>query len=146
MTGFALSRGDASLPLSPEASPCDCQPHQGVYCSEGESLVRLYVQAVQLNDRYGDRLPLNVAVFALSVHWGLDRPATLLALLNKPWFDGQEDGSAPMSSDEPALNPARQRVDRTPAGEVADVRPEFAGGATAPCVDTSSRHPLRRIP
>ncbi len=90
MTGFAIppvSQEDADLPvdLASEASPCDCQPHQGVYCPEGDGLIRLYDRAVRLSHQYGDRRPLNIAVFTLSVHWGLDRPATLLALLNKPW-------------------------------------------------------------
>ena len=84
MTSFASSREDVDR-QSPDASSCECQPDRGVYCSEGEGLVRLYVRAVRLNHQYGDRLSVNIAVFTLSVHWGLDRPATLLALLNKPW-------------------------------------------------------------
>ena len=91
MTGFAPSvQGDVNLlsnQITSEASPCDCHPHTGVYCPEGEGLVRLYVETVRINDHHGDRLPLNIAVFTLSVHWGLDRAATLLALLNKPWVD-----------------------------------------------------------
>ena len=96
MTGFAPShsvREDIKTPPNAGstigdpllASSCDCQPQTGVYCPEGEGLVRLYDRAVRLNHQYGDRLPLNIAVVTLSVHWGLDRPSTLLALLNKPW-------------------------------------------------------------
>ena len=90
MTGFAPSvQGDVNLlsnQITSEASPCDCHPAHGDYCSLGEGLVRSYVEAVCLNDQYGDRLPFNIAVFTLSVHWGLDRAATLLALLNNSWF------------------------------------------------------------
>lgn len=96
MTGFAPShnvREDAKTPPNAAlttgdpllASSCDCRPRIGVYCPEGEGLVRLYDRAVRLNHQYGYRQPLNIAVFTLSVHWSLDRPSTLLALLNKPW-------------------------------------------------------------
>ena len=94
MTGFAPPRGDTDLPTrsSDTVSPCGCHPSHADYCSLGEGLVRSYVETVRLNDHYGDRLPLNIAVFALSVHWGFDRAATLVALLSKPWF-----GRAPAS-------------------------------------------------
>jgi hypothetical protein len=92
MTGFTPSpdsQGDIDLLwyrlLLSEASSCDCRPHQGVYCPEGDGLIRLYDRAIRLNHQYGDRLSVNISVFTLSVHWGLDRPSTLLALLNKPW-------------------------------------------------------------
>ena len=96
MTGFAPShsvREDAKTPPNADstigdpllASSCDCRPHRGVYCPEGEGLIRLYDRAVRLNHQYRDRQSLNIAIVTLSVHWGLDRPATLLALLNKPW-------------------------------------------------------------
>ena len=88
MTGFAPPRGDTDLPTrSSEVSPCGCHPARGVYCSLAEGLVRAYVDTVDLNDHYGDRLPLNIAVFTLSIHWGFDRAATLIALLSKLWFD-----------------------------------------------------------
>ena len=87
MTGFAPPRGDIGLPPPiASVSPCGCHPVYGEYCSLGEGLVGSYVEAVWLNDQYGDRLPFNIAVFTLSVHWGLDRAATLLALLNKSWL------------------------------------------------------------
>ena len=125
MTGFASVQGDADLPNdTSRVSPCDC--HQGVYCPTGYELVRSYARAAHLNDRYGDRLPLNIAVFALSVHWGLDRPDTLLALLNRPWFDGREDGSVPAGV------------------EVADVRPDFVGDDAS--LPSFGGRPLRRIP
>ena len=94
--GFPV-QGDADLlvddPAS-TASPCDCRPHQGVYCPEGDGLVRLYDRAVRLNHQYDDRRPLNIAIFTLSVHWGLDRPATLLALLNKPLELASQSGGS----------------------------------------------------
>ncbi len=100
MTGVAPSHSvqeDAKTPphaASPIGDPqlafsCDCRPHTGVYCPEGDGLIRLYDRAGRLDHQYGDRLPVNIAVFTLSVHWGLDRPATLLALLNKPWEVGR---------------------------------------------------------
>ena len=85
MTGFAPPRGDTDLPTrSSEVSPCGC--HRGAYCLEGETLARLYVSALGVDDQFGDRLPLNIAVFHLSIHWGLNRLSTLLALLNKHCF------------------------------------------------------------
>ena len=122
MTGFALPRGDIIIPTrsSDTVSPCGCHPARGVYCSLGEGWVRTYVDTVRLNDHYGDRLPLNIAVFTLSVHWGLDRAATLIALLNKPCFD------------------------RASAWGSVDVRSDFAGGVDSS--DRAVRHPLRRIP
>ena len=98
MTGFApshsvredvdrLAGSQTAHDESEASSPatCACRPQTGVYCPEGEGLIRLYDRAVRLNHQYGDRLPLNIAILTLSVHWGLDRPSTLLALLNKPW-------------------------------------------------------------
>ena len=86
MTGFALPRGDIDLPTtsSDTVSPCGC--HRGDYCPEGETLARLYVSALGVDDQFGDRIPLNIAVFHLSIHWGLNRLSTLLALMKQPWL------------------------------------------------------------
>ncbi len=87
VTGFTPSHSVQEDTASRVAvSSCDCRPHLGVYCPEGETLVRLYDQAVRPSVcQYDDRLSLNIAIRTLSVHWGLDRPSTLLALLNKAW-------------------------------------------------------------
>ncbi len=85
-------RGDTASPSSPQdvssaVSPptCGCRPQAGTYCPVGGRLVDMCAAAQNEMVETGNRIPLNITVSALCVHWGYERKETLLALLNKPW-------------------------------------------------------------